>query len=223
MENIGTSEILGSNIEDREALKKEAVLLSQTLEGSKDIEFIKKKLPELFMLLQTGLGITLLKDDDEINNLYRELQKKGCLIRVEKFTKILETLGLDKDLIVGDKMNDSHYANAVIPESDAIGLAFGEARVSGPLKVAMGLGKSLVGFSPDSPDLKVYKIEISKDDIRDTVERRRLCRHVEGKITKNDIRGVVMRIPRRVFPENLFTEEEIKHPGPFIFRGLIIK
>lgn len=205
-----------------ETAKEKAVRLSQALEESKDKEFIKDTLPELFSILENELSINLLKGGEQVSKIYKTLEDEQCLVRVENFTRIMEALELNKPYSVGESANDSHYANAVIPDPEGIKLAFSEGQASGPLKLAIGLGKSLVGFKTESGNLEVTEVDFSDDDMRDISRRKYLCRHVEGQITKEDIRGVVMRIPRQLMKDVLLTEQELEGTGQFVFRGFLI-
>ncbi len=198
----------------QEAAEKKAVELSQALEKSEDNEFIKNKLSELFELLEKDLGIHLLRGNEEISRIYKIFQLEQCLFRVERLTKILETLELNKSFIVGKSENDSHYPNAVISEPEGFRLAFSEGQVSGSLKVAIGLDKS--------SQIKIFDADFSPDDLRDIKERTYLCRHIEGEITKDDIRGVIMRISRNAVDDTLLTEKELENKSLFIFRGFIL-
>lgn len=203
-----------------ETVEEKVVRLSRTLEESKDPEFIKQMLPELFAVLENDLHLLLLKGP-EIDKVYSLFRTEECLIRVENFTRIMEAVGLDHGFKVGESADDSHYANAVIADPEGIRLAFAEGQASGPLRVAMGFGKSLVGFRTNSEHIKVSRVDFSEDDQRDVAKRDYLCRHVEGEIEKSDIRGVVMRIPRTVMPDSLLTDDELDGEGPFIFRAFI--
>ena len=206
--------------EQKETPEEKVVRLSRELEESKDIEFVKNTLPRLFETLEQELGITLLKGS-EIDAIYNLFQAEKCLVRVENFTRIMDALELNHGFKVGESADDSHYANAVIPDPEGIRLAFAEGQASGPLRLAIGLGKSLVGFRGNSDHLKVSDVEFSEDDARDVASRAYLCRHIEGEILKQDIRGVVLRIPRTIVAESLLTDEELETEGQFVFRGFL--
>ncbi len=206
--------------EQKETPEEHVVRLSRELEEAKDPEIIKRALPELFELLQTELQISLLKGQ-EIRTIYNLFQEEECLVRVENFTRIMEALELNQGFRIGESSDDSHYANAVIPNAEGIRLAFAEGQASGPLRLAIGLGKSLVGFRSDSANVKVSDVDFSEDDARDVAKRAYLCRHVEGEIVKDDIRGVVMRIPRNVMDESLLTDDELENESQFVFRGFL--
>ena len=215
------NEGVSAQIEQGETSEEKVVRLSRALEESREPEFIKQKLPELFDVLENGLGLSLLKGR-EVNTIYKLFLENGCLVRVENFTRILEAIELNHGFRVGESADDSHYANAVIPDPEGVKLAFAEGQMSGPLRVAMGLGKSLVGFRVDSGHITVSAVDFSEDDPRDIAKRGYLCRHVEGEIMKDDIRGVVMRIPRAVVSESLLTNEELEGKGQFVFRGFVV-
>jgi hypothetical protein len=207
-------------LEQKESPEERAVRLTRELEESKDPEFVRHALPELFALLEKELRISLLKGE-EIQAIYKQFQTEECLIRVENFTRIMEALELNHGFKVGESVDDTHYANAVIPDPEGIRLAFSEGQASGPLRLAIGLGKSLVGFRADSEHIKVSKVDFSEDDARDVGKRAYLCRHIEGQIEKDDIRGVVMRIPRNIMHESLLTGDEVEGESQFLFRGFL--
>ncbi len=217
---MSSQEIPVQPSEKRESPQERVVRLSRELEQSQDPQFIQRALPELFDVLKKELGISLLSGE-EIQKVYNLFQEEGCLVRVENFTRIMSALELSQGFKVGESADDSHYANAVIPDPEGIRLAFAEGQASGPLRLAMGLGKSLVGFRGHSDHLTVSNVDFSEDDQRDVAKRDYLCRHIEGEILKEDIRGVVMRIPRNVVGESLLTDEELENEGQFIFRGFI--
>jgi hypothetical protein len=208
-------------IEQEETFQEKVVRLSRALEESKDPEFIKGMLPELFALLENELHLPLLKGA-EVDTVYSLFRTEECLIRVENFTRIMEAIGLGQSFKVGESADESHYANAVIPNPEGVRLAFAEGQASGPLRLAIGIGKSLVGFRADSDHIKVSNVDFSEDDARDIAKRGYLCRHVEGEILKEDIRGVVMRIPRVVMNDLLLTDDELEGEGQFVFRGFVV-
>ncbi len=82
----------------------------------------------------------------------------------------------------------------------------------------IAFGKTLVGFKTNN--VSVEEVDFEDDDIRDIGLRRNVCRHVVGKVEPEDIRCVVMRIPRGYLDERHMTYDEIEEKDlPFIFRG----
>ena len=156
----------------------------------------------------------------EPDQVYSEMEKENCLARVERLSRVLQTVELNQELRISDE-TETHYASAVIPNHKGIQIAFAEGQAPGPIRTVVAFGKTIIGFRTDN--LHVEKIEFNESEIRDTQERNYLCRHVTGKLHKNDIRYVVMRIPRQMLDENHLTDEEKQEPNlPFIFRAFKI-
>jgi hypothetical protein len=130
---------------------------------------------------------------------------------------VLEAVELGKPLHISDE-TDSHYANAVVPVSEGIKIAFGEGEAPGPVRVMVGFGKTLIGFKTDH--LSVSEIDFSESEIRDARERKYLCRHVSGDLKREDIRYLILRIPYAIMDPVRLTDEERKRTRPFVFRGV---
>jgi hypothetical protein len=56
--------------------------------------------------------------------------------------------------------------------------------------------------------------------MRDTSLRASYCRHVNGEIHRMDVRYMVMRIPKAMFPLDKLSEQEQLQGGQFVFRGI---
>ncbi len=188
------------------------VALAENLETSDSEAFIKENLPIFFEQIQSTLGVQI---TDDVNALYEYINHEDCLVRVERITRIIKALEAGEDFEIGE--GDSHYANAVIPDPEGIKLAFAEGQAPGPVRLAFGFGKTIVGFKTDK--LEVGEVDYVPDDVRDVEKRAYLCRHVDGKLSKEDIKAVVMRIPKKLMQEILLTNEEKKRNSPFVFRG----
>lgn len=184
------------------------------MEQAEDVEEMKKLVPEFLGQLREDLGIEL---TDDVTSLYKEMQDKHFLVRLENLGKVLRSLRDKLPFEVGGASD--HYANAVIPESDGLRIAFSEGDAVGPARILIGFDvKSAVSFDPK--DLEISSIDADKlDPFRDQAKRAALCRHISGKLKPEDIKHLIIRIPRKMFPEKEFTEEEIGKEDPFIFRG----
>ncbi|HZS43185.1 MAG TPA: hypothetical protein VFA52_03130 [Candidatus Paceibacterota bacterium] len=200
-----------NNSEVRETLD-----LARRLESSEDEEYIRENLPIFLEKLEETLDIKL---TDDMNSLYSIMEQENCLARIESISRVVTALETGQSFEVGMDKGDSHYANAVVPEPEGIQLAFSEGQAPGPVRLMVGFGKTLVGFKTDH--LEVLSVDFTEDttDLRDAMKRQYLCRHVDGRLEKNDIRAVVMRIPRHFVKEDLITEKENKSKSQFIFRG----
>jgi len=174
---------------------------------------LKQLVSELLEHLSHDLQLDLSPD---VAHLYEEMSKKDLLARVERIKNILECLSEAKPIVVGD--NDHHYANSVTTNKEGIRIAMSEARVRGPVRFLVGLDlKALVGFTKDH--IHVEEVEDFNFDLRDTNLRIANCRHIVGEIHTEDIKYLIMRIPRKLFPENMLTPEELHTNSQFVFRG----
>lgn len=195
---------------------KTAIELAHELEDSEDIEYIKKNLGTLLDLIEKETGTEF---QEEVDTIYEDMKAENCLVRVEQLSRILETVELNKDLPIGHNA-ETHYANAVIPEEAGIKLALAEGQAPGPIRAIMSFGKSLIGFKTDN--LEVSEVDFIPDaaGIRDEQERKFVCRHVEGTLTKEDIKFLVIRIPKHLLDEQHLSQEEIAEKDfPFVFRA----
>ncbi len=186
--------------------------LARILEQTDDEEVIRNGLNELFETLEADLHTTLHNNPGLV---YKHMEKEGCLARVESLSRVLETIETGKTLSISDE-TESHYANAVIPTPQGIQIAFAEASALGPVRTMVGFGKTIVGFKTEN--IQVDEIDFNPDDPRGALERKFLCRHVVGDLKPEDIRSVVMRIPRHLIREDLLTEDERNETSTFIFR-----
>ena len=189
--------------------------LAIQLERTTDLEIIKSKLGELLESIENDLHVSF-EDPDEI---YKDMERERCLARVERLSRVLETVELDHELPISAE-TETHYANAVIPNDKGIQLAFAEGQAPGPVRTIVSFGKTIIGFKTDS--LSVEEIDFDDSEIRDNRERKYLCRHVTGKLHRKDILSVVMRIPRQMIDTKYLTDEENTLELPFIFRAFKI-
>ena len=187
--------------------------LAHELESTEDEEVLRQKLGSLLDSMESDLGVEFVSN---VNELYKGMQSEDCLVRVESLSRVLETMETSSPMKISDE-TESHYANAVIPDPRGIKIAFSEGQAPGPVRLAVGFGKTIIGFKSDN--VSVEEIEFSESDIRDARERKYLCRHVVGELTREDIRFLVMRMPSSLLDEDHLTEEEKKRKDPFIFRG----
>lgn len=195
---------------------KTAIDLARQLENSEDIEYIKQNLGLLLDLIEQETGREF---QEEVDTIYGDMKKENCLVRVEQLSRILETIENDTELPIGHNA-ETHYANAVIPEEAGIKLALAEGQAPGPIRALMSFGKSLIGFKTDN--LEVSEVDFVPDaaGVRDEQERKYVCRHVEGTLKKDDIKFLVIRIPKHLLDEDhLSTEEKEEKDFPFIFRS----
>jgi transcriptional antiterminator Rof (Rho-off) len=195
---------------------KTAIELAQQLENSEDVEYIRENLGTLLDLIELETGARF---ETEADTIYKNMERENCLVRVEQLSRILKTVELDDDLPIGHNA-ETHYANAVIPDERGIKLALAEGQAPGPIRVLMSFGKSLIGFKTDN--LQVTEVDYVPDaaGIRDEQERRYVCRHVEGTLKKQDIKFLVIRIPKHLLDEQHLTQEELEEKDfPFVFRA----
>lgn len=209
----------------REMKKKsgmEKVVNQELLQRAKHLENIAKEIksgielvPEKQKELLTEFFSSLDKDfkiklKSNVNQLYQEMATMApdnLLVRSEDLEKILKNI-LEYNLIELEFRDKRPYANAAEfgSHGEGVATAFGEVHRSGFIK-------TLIGFNPS--ELRVLVVSQSECDLRD----RSLCRMVEGRLSPNQIKYLILRIPRLGFPEEFLTEEEKKSADPFIFRG----
>lgn len=183
----------------------------EQITDDEDVELLKAKLKEFLKSMEDDLHVHY---TDNANDLYQRMREENCLVRVEKLSRVLETLKLDKKLHIADE-EEYHYANATIPVPEGIKIAFAEGQAPGLVRIALGFGKTIIGFKTDN--IKVQEIDFT--DRPDAEERKYLCRHVSGDVDKEDIVSVVMRIPRHLMDDSLLNEKELASKIPFIVRG----
>ncbi len=187
--------------------------LAQELEETDDDDLIREKLGPMFRSIEEDLGVKLVSD---VSELYKGMQSEDCLVRAERLSRVLETVEMESPMEISDE-DERHYANAVIPTAEGIKIALSEGQAPGPVRIMVGFGKTIIGFKADN--VSVSEVEFDESDIRDAQERKFVCRHVNGELTKEDIRYIVMRIPfSYVAPGYLTDEEKIRKPR-FVFRG----
>ncbi len=189
-----------------------AVALELESSTEADEAVIREKLSDLLKSMREDLHIEY---TDNANELYEKMRQENCLVRVEKLSRVLDTLNSDKKLHIADE-DEYHYANATLPVPEGIKIAFAEGQAPGPVRIAVAFGKTIIGFKTDN--IKVEEIDFSENR-PDATERKYLCRHVVGDIEKQDIVSVVIRIPRHLMDESLLTEKEMSSKTPFIVRG----
>jgi hypothetical protein len=188
--------------------------IARELEDSEDELTIKRDVEILFEKIEALLKLKLI---DKVNILYAKMRETNCLARIESLKKILETILYENTLPIGDN-DDTHYANAVLPLNRGIEIAFSEGQAPGTVKTVIGFGKTMVGFKQDH--ISVQEIDFPESEIRDARERKFLCRHVSGNLTREDIVCIVFRIPFNFTPERYLNEDEKNRKPKFIFRGI---
>ncbi len=208
--------------------EKEFSLLLEIVEKIEDISASKEYTPAEVVELSKGLVADLLthiQDDlhfeltENVTSVYQEMNKANLLARVESVRRVIECLAENKPIEVGK--GGDHYANSVTSDVEGLRIAMAEAEALGPVRLLVGLDlKALVGFTNDH--VEVTEIDDNEFDLRDTTLRRAYCRHLEGEIHKEDIKYMVMRIPRNVFPVRFLNDFERKQPSSFIFRAVKI-
>lgn len=174
---------------------------------------LKEFVGELLDHIHDGLELNL---SSEVTSIYDEMSKRDLLARVESVKSVIECLSTNKPIQVGDR--DHHYANCVTTDKEGLRIAMAEAEAIGPVRLLVGLDlKALIGFSNDH--IEVSDIDDNEFDLRDTSMRKVHCRHIVGEIHPEDIKYVVLRIPKHLMPESKLQEDEKVSQGKFIFRG----
>lgn len=178
-----------------------------------DLTEARAEVEKIIEHLESDLHLELTPD---VTSLYNEMINENLLARVENIESVVECIDEDRPIKVGSE--DKHYANSVAASLDGLRIALAEGDAPGPVRMLIGLdAKAMIGFTSDH--LKVSEIDDNEFDLRDTNMRKALCRHVSGEIRHEDIKYVVLRIPRRLFPKEKLLPIEAENIGPFIFRG----
>lgn len=173
----------------------------------------REEVQKIIEHLEYDLHLELTSD---VTSLYNEMINENLLARVENIESVVECIDQDKPIKVGSE--DKHYANSVAASLDGLRIALAEADAPGPVRMLIGIeAKAMIGFTSDH--LKVSEIDDNEFDLRDTNMRKAFCRHVSGEIRHEDIKYVVLRIPRKLFPKDKLLPTEVDNIGPFIFRG----
>jgi hypothetical protein len=202
-----------ANFENGSETEETLISLAEKIESLEDIEELRQAVGRFLEILENDTHTEL---SQEITKVYGEMSKENLLARVEGLRNIARCLINGEPIEVG--AGDSHYANSVTADPEGLRIAMAEAEAPGPVRLLVGLDmKAMIGFSNDH--VSVDEIDDNEFDLRDTTLRKAYCRHIHGQIMPEDIRYVVLRIPRRVFPEELMLEEEKNSGSKFIFRG----
>ncbi|OHB20210.1 MAG: hypothetical protein A2939_03315 [Parcubacteria group bacterium RIFCSPLOWO2_01_FULL_48_18] len=184
--------------------------LAQRLEEiSPEDSSAPRLMAEFLAAFAEAFYVTLSSDVDA---LYKEMEEKKFLLRLESVKRITECLIKKAPLELGG--GKKRYANAVTVEG--LRIAFAEGDAPGPIRLLVGFD-SAIGF--DARGLKVEDIEMEEDDPRDARFRIAYCRHVSGNLPPERIKYFIVRIPEYMFPPELLTDEERRGGGKFMFRG----
>jgi hypothetical protein len=195
--------------------QQKAYKIALEMEESDDPEFVRKNIPELLRLIEADVHHPLVND---VSGLYLGMAQNKCLARIERLSRVLKTIEEDEPMRIGEA--EEHYANAVIPEPEGIKIAYAEGQAPGPVRSMIAFGKTLIGFKTEN--MQVDSIEYSSDDLRDGQKRNILCRHVSGDLRKEDIKYLIIRIPKNLVDLEVLTKEEVETESTFIFRGVEI-
>lgn len=187
--------------------------LAEKIELLEDREELKESIEKFLEFFEEEMNVELSHD---VTHIYGEMSREHLIARVERIKHTVACLVGHEPIEVGK--GDSHYANSVTSDPEGLRIAMAEGEAPGPIRLLVGLDlNALIGFTSDH--LNVSEIEDSNFDLRDTGMRKAYCRHISGEILPEDIKYVVLRIPRAMFPESMLEEVEQKNTSKFIFRG----
>jgi len=153
----------------------------------------------------------------EVTSIYNAMERERLLLRVERLSAIVDSVLSSKEIRLGGASKD-YYANAVIANNEGVRIAMAEGEAPGPVRLVMGFNtRSAIGFDPKG--LEVHDVKTSDFDLRDTGLRSALCRHVEGNLSPEAVKYLVMRLPTHLVADRHLTDtERTQHPD-FVFRG----
>lgn len=189
------------------------VVTAEAMERAQSEDEMRKSVQEFLDLLSKELNIELTPD---ITPLYREMNDRGFLIRLESPSVVAKSLKNKTPIRLGG--GEDHYANAVVAQNEGVKMAFAEGMAPGPIRLILGFDvRSAIGF--DSKGVTVSEVDESEFDLRDTSIRHALCRHVAGNLAPEDIKCFIMRIPKHMLDGKRLTRTETAQDVPFVFRG----
>lgn len=188
------------------------VTIAQAMEKAETEEEMRKYINEFIDRLPNDLHVEL---TDDVNSVYDALSRDNLLVRLESPSVVVKSLVTNEPLHLGG--GGDHYANTVIAENEGIKIALSEGEAPGPIRLLIGFDvRSAIGFDPKG--IEVHDIDIDEFDLRDTTLRSALCRHVEGNLKPENIKYLIMRIPKHFLEEKNLTDAERKKSSLFVFR-----
>lgn len=202
----------------RESPRKEAEALLVQLRDAKDLpsrqELIKVVYDRLVVWLEK-CGLTLREDVQAIYTAMARASSSALLVRQERLDNVVALLVENESrTLLPEAEGGKRYANAAAFGSDGDGaeIAFSEGSAT-----KYGI-TALIGFDPHG--LHVEEMPPSECDLRD----RTLCRSVSGTLASDKVKYLVIRVPRRLFPQEYLTlkEAEVESETGYIFRGVTL-
>jgi len=144
----------------------------------------------------------------------REIARRypSMIVRREDPRKVMELVGEKRDLDI-EFMKDAHggepYPNSALLGADLKGLKVPFER--GFAKVESGASICIVGFNPGK-DVKISDIPKDKyPHYNGDGEMKSKIRMVEGHVPQKDVKFVLYRLPRHMFPEDRMTAAEAEN------------
>ncbi len=203
-------------VSQMESINAEVDVLCNKLENEHDPEKFKEIIPLFLNGIENLFNNKL---TEQVTNVYKKMQEEKLILRVENMSKVIQSFKSHSGYEVGN--SGDHEANCVIPENEGIKIAFAEGHAPGPVRLLIGYDvRTAIAFSPEK--VKVTDIGDIEGEVRDVKLRKTLCRHIEGVIEPEHIKSVVLRIPKKFFPESRMTEQEKSLNSMFIVRGIEI-
>ncbi len=213
MQNLSFSEKSKESLEkDIESL----IHISQELEKDreKDISKFAELISEFLEKLEV---VSHAEISPDVDVAYKKMQEKNLLLRVENISRIINSITKKESYEIGNE--EDHYANSVVPNTEGVKIAFAEGRAPGPVRLLMGFDvRSAIAIDPNQ--INVHPIDKIDDDLRDTKLRSMYCRHLQGVIRPEYIKYIVLRVPRKIFPESKLTKTELLNNSMYIFRSI---
>lgn len=138
---------------------------------------------------------------------WNTFSRGGYLVRNEKPERVLEAVFNGDPISIRNK---DASGNACLASDAGITSAFEWGHNGSAVRMVYGFDREAV--AEDS----IARSEDDVRDIRDVVS-------VHGTVSREHIRFVLLRVPRRAFPEELLTEKDEEHgaPAEFVYRALI--
>lgn len=146
----------------------------------------------------------------EEGNIYARIGQREYLVRRGNLERELVPLLSGRDIDIASRRESG---NAAVDTPEGVSTAMTEG-VSGA-EIAF-----LYGFSDEH--VETQPITLQEGDLRGKA-RERIVRTVSGTVPFEDVRYIVLRIPKDLFPHDLLNESEADSENPFVFRSIDLR
>jgi hypothetical protein len=185
---------------ERMSFEEDLEQLRETADPEKKKEIVNSLYDRISDMTQTqGLEMTP-------GNIWNAYGEQGLLIRRGRPEKDIWAVLHDEGITMHE--GDALFPNAADDSREGLRIAMSEGQGGDALAV-------IYGFDPASVD--VHNVIPTEHDPRDK-ERFKHVKSVRGSVPVNDLRYIIFRTPRHLFPEEKLLEDE--EDKKFIFRSI---